>query len=233
MLIVKATVPTFNLPVKRVLPKLFQSFVYTVLDDKEHDGYKHPNGKVFKSMNYKIAYRGHDLSIQYTALDKANEKAIAQKILFEGLKLGEIHIASTEVSLQHRQALESTIKVGGFVAAAIKDGNSSKKIYLEPKTHKFQEIIRNHTLQKYEALFGKPYEGEFMFATVGQKPKEKIFSYEKGAIKAWYGVYEVKASEEMMRMILDTGLGAHAMQGLGFVEAVKSNKIESQEERSE
>lgn len=221
MLAIKAVIPTANLPIKRVLPKLFQSFVYTVLDDKEHEGYKHPNGKVFKSMNYKIGYRGHDLSIFYTALNKDHEKVIAQKILFDGLRLGEIHIASTEVSLQHRQTLDSVIKVGGFVAAAIKDGSSSKKIYLEPKTHKFQEIIRNHTLQKYEALFGKPYEGEFVFNTVGQKSKERVFYYEKGAIKAWYGVYEIKATEEMIEMILDTGLGAHAMQGLGFVEEMK------------
>ncbi len=221
MLAIKAVIPTANLPVKRVLPKLFQSFVYTALDNKEHDGYKHPNGKVFKSMNYKIDYKEHDLSIQFTALNKEHEKTIAQKILFEGLKLGEIHIASTEISLQHREAPSNTIKVGGFVAAAIKDGKSKHKIYLEPKTHKFQEIIHNHTLQKHEALFGKPYEGELNIKLIAQKPKERIFHYEKGAIKAWYGVYEIKASEEMIGMILDTGLGSNAMQGLGFVEVVK------------
>lgn len=212
------------MPIRRVLPKLFQSFVYAALNNpKEHEGYKHSSGKVFKSMNFQLFYRGHDLDIRYTALDKAHEKAIAQKILFNGLRLGEIHIASTEVSLQHRQALDSSIRVGGFVAAAIKDGNSSKKIYLDPKTHKFQEIIHNHTLQKYEALFGKPYNGEFFLSTVGQKPKERMFFYEKGAIKSWYGVYEIKATEEMLGMILDTGLGAHGMQGLGFVEEIKSS----------
>jgi len=221
MLSIKAKTPTFNLPVKRVLPKLFQSFVYTNLDDKEHEGYKHPNGKVFKSMNFRINYHYYDIFIDYVALNKAHEKSIAQKILFDGLKLGEIHIASTEVALHHRQALDQTIQVGGFVAAAIKDGKSSKKIYLEPKTHKFQEIVRNHTLQKYEALFGRPYEGEFVFNTVGQKPKQRIFYYEKGAMTSWFGVYEIKASEQMLGMILDTGLGAHAMQGLGFVEPIK------------
>lgn len=222
MLIINAKTPTANLPVKRVLPKLFQSFVYAALEDKEHEGYKHPSGKVFKSMNFKILYRGNELFINYTALNKEHEATIAKKILFDGLKLGEIHVASTEVSLQHRQALSNSIKVGGFVAAAIKDGNSSKKIYLEPKTHKFQEIIRNHTLQKYEALFGKSYKGEFFFQTAGQKPRERMFFYEKGAIKSWYGVYEIKAAEEMLGMILDTGLGAHGMQGLGFVEEIKS-----------
>lgn len=234
MLIIKAKIPTANLPVKRVLPKLFQSFIYSALDiPKEHEGYKHQNGKVFKSMNFKLFYRDNDLNIHYTAMNKEYEKTIAQKILFYGLKLGEIHIASTEVSLQHRESLGGAMRVGGFVAAAIKDGNSSKKIYLEPKTHKFQEIIHNHTLQKYEALFGKPYEGEFSLCTIGQKLKERMFFYEKGAIKSWYGVYEIKATEEMLGMILDTGLGAHGMQGLGFVEEIKSSGETDSQKRGE
>ena len=54
MLIITARLPTKNLPIRRVLAKLFQSFVYNQLDPKEHAGYKHPNGKVFKSMNFKI-----------------------------------------------------------------------------------------------------------------------------------------------------------------------------------
>ena len=56
MLIISAKLPTKNLPIRRVLPKLFQSFIYKSLDDKEHQGYTHPNGKVFKSMNFKINY---------------------------------------------------------------------------------------------------------------------------------------------------------------------------------
>lgn len=160
MVIIKATIPTYNLPVKRILPKLFQSFVYTTLDDKEHEGYKHSNGKVFKSMNFKIAYHGHDLHIRYTALNKEHEKRLAQEVLLSGLKLGEIHIASTQVELQQRKAIDTNIQVGGFVVGAIKDGKlGKKKIYLEPKSDKFQEIIHNHTLQKYETLFGKPYQG--------------------------------------------------------------------------
>jgi len=224
MLQIRSVIPTYNLPIARVLPKLFQSFVYSILDNKEHEGYRHPSGKVFKSMNFKIVYKGHDLTINFTAMNKEHEKTIAQKALLEGLRLGEIHIASTEVSLHQRQALNSTIKVGGFVAAAIKDGNSSKKIYLEPKTNKFREIIRNHTLQKYEALFNKPYEGEFVIRVVGQKPKERHFSYERGAVKAWYGVYEISGNTDILEMILDTGLGAHAMQGLGYVEEIKNGE---------
>jgi len=46
---------------------------------------------------------------------------------------------------------------------------SSKKIYLEPKSCKFQEIIYNNTLQKYEALFEKTYDGELEIEVILSK----------------------------------------------------------------
>jgi len=222
MLIIKLKLPTKNLPIRRVLAKLFQSYIYTVLDDKEHKGYKHTNGKVFKSMNFKIGYIGNEIDIKFVALDKENEKQLAKYILFNGLKLGEIHFVDTSVSIVERNSsIKSPMRVGGFVSANIKDGNSNKKIYLEPKTHKFQEIIYNSTLQKYEALFRKPYEGELKIKLINQKPKERIFHYSKGVMKAWFGVYEIEANSDMLEMILDTGMGANCMKGLGFLEVVK------------
>jgi len=219
MVHIKAQLPTKNLPIRRVMAKLFQSFVYRQLDDKEHEGYKHPNGKVFKAMNFKIQYIENEILIKYAALDKENEKKIATAILKDGLKLGEIHIASVEVSLQNRSAsLGSEIEAGGFVAAAIKDGNSSKKIYLEPQTHKFAEIITNNILQKYEALYSKPYEGALSIEVTHQKRDMRTFFYNKGVMRAWHAGYKIIADKEMLELILDTGLGAHAMQGLGFVE---------------
>ncbi len=224
MLEISAKIPTRNLPIRRVLPKLFQSYVYNQLDPKEHEGYPHPNGKKFKSMNFKIAYIGNEIKIKYSALDKENEKKVAMAILREGLKLGEIHIANTEISLIDRtQKITSPCKVKGFIAAAIKDGTSNKKIYLEPKTHKFQEIIHTHTLQKYRALTGKEYPYELRITLLSQQPKPRIFHYNRGSIKAWHGVYEIKADEEMLAIILNTGIGAHAMQGLGFVEVLQTD----------
>lgn len=221
MLEINARLPVKNLPIRRVLPKLFQSYVYKQLPEKEHRGYQHPSGKLFKSMNFMIAYRDYDLVIKYVALNKEHEKRIAQAVLLDGLKLGEIHIAGTELSLRNRHTkVSEKISAKGYVAAAIKDGKSNKKIYLEPRTHKFQEIIRNHTLQKYEALFGKSYTGVLEIKLLHQAKRARRFFYNKGAIEVWHGVYEIEAEEEMLKLILDTGIGAHAMQGVGFVEVV-------------
>ena len=110
---------------------------------------------------------------------------------------------------------------------------SSKKIYLEPKSAKFQEIVYNNTLQKYEALFGKAYEGSLSIKLIEQKPRERIFHYSKGVMKAWYGVYEIEGDEDILTMILDTGMGANCMKGLGLLEVVtlkqKIDKYENYE----
>jgi len=42
-------------------------------------------------------------------------------------------------------------------------------------------------------------------------------------------VHEIEASEEMLRMILDTGMGANAMKGVGFVEVIKPPKKRQKE----
>ncbi len=221
MLLIKATLPTTKLKINRVLSKLFQSYVYAHIDDKEHDGYTHKSGKKFKAMNFSIVYEKNEILIKYTALNKDNEKDVAMAILSEGLKLGEIDIVNCEVSLKKRDKdLDDKIKVAGYIAAAIKDGNSNKKIYLEPKSQKFQQIIKNHTLQKYETLFGTPYEKELKIKVLKQYKHPKTFFYNKGVMKSWHGIYEIEADKKMLGLILDTGIGAHAMQGVGFVEVV-------------
>jgi len=109
---------------------------------------------------------------------------VATAILKEGLKLGEIHISSAEVSLENRyHDSAKAIEVAGFVCAAIKDGKSNKKIYLEPKSAKFQEIIYNNTIQKYEALFGQSYEGELKIEVLSQKPEARVFFYNNGVMR--------------------------------------------------
>ncbi len=234
MLSIKTKLPTKNLKIRRVLSKLFQSYIYTALDDKEHDGYKHANGKVFKSMNFKIAYIDNEIHAKYVALNPENEKRLAQYMLMNSLKLGEIHLTNTSISILERNSkIKSPMRVGGFVSVHIKDGNSKRKIYLEPKSAKFQEIIHRNTIEKYEALFGKKYEGELKIKLIEQKPRERIFHYSKGVIKACYGVYEIEANEDMLGMILDTGMGSNAMKGVGFVEIVSPKKIKSKDKKEE
>lgn len=220
MLVIEARLPTAKLPIKKIVAKLFQSYVYHHLDPKEHDGHRHPSGKLFKTTNFRIIYAQYTLRINFTAFDPQLEQKIALAILKEGLTLGEIKLVDTSVKLLNRHTEDAAISVKGFVSAAIKDGSASKKIYLEPKTTKFNEIITNHTLQKYETLYQTTYHDNLTIKLLHQEKEGRIFYYNKCTIKAWHAIYHITASSKMINLLLDTGIGANSMQGLGFVEVV-------------
>lgn len=77
MLKICSTIPTKNLPIKKVLAKLTQSFIYTQLDDKEHDGYRHSSGKLFKALNFRLNYYDYALTIEFTSLKPEHEMIVA------------------------------------------------------------------------------------------------------------------------------------------------------------
>jgi CRISPR/Cas system endoribonuclease Cas6 (RAMP superfamily) len=218
MLHIQATIPTKNLPIKRSMARLFQGFVYKVLPE-EHDGFKHPqSGKVFKRVNFRIRYEEHRFLIDFVALEEEMERKMALAVFKEGLKLGEVHIVDTTVEYRKREVPEGKMVVKGFVCASIKNALTKKKIFLEPGDYRHTEIITTNALQKYEALYGKPYQNELKITPVWQRPKPQTFWYEKSPYVAWEAKYEIEASKDMKHLLLCTGLGSDTMKNLGFLE---------------
>lgn len=220
MLNIVARTATDKLKIKRVMSRLFQAFVYSVLPEKEHAGYKHASGKVFKSTAFRIRYYDSRFEIEFTALNKEYEKQLAMDILQNGLKLGAVHFADTTISIVDRNTEKTRLHVSGYVVAAIKNPVTGKKVYLQPGEEKHNDIIRNHSLQKYETLFGKPYVGEFEINVTWQGDREKKFYYESGPVTVWPARYEIRAKSEMLNLLMDTSLGAESMKGIGFLEVV-------------
>jgi CRISPR-associated endoribonuclease Cas6 len=219
-----ARTATDKLKIKRAMSRLFQAFVYSVLPEKEHSGYKHATGKVFKSTNFRIRYFNNRFEINFTAFNKEYEKILAMAVLKDGLKLGEVHFADTTVSIVDRHTEASSMMVRGFVCAAIKNSVTGKKIFLEPGVEKHNAIIIKHSLQKYEALLGRVYEGELNIEVLRQQPDGRIFYYDKTPYKTWMATYRISAEVEMLNMLLDTGLGGDSMKNLGFLEVEKNEK---------
>ena len=220
MLKIVAITATNKLKIKRAMSRLFQGFVYSILPEKEHTGYKHHSGKVFKSTNFRIRYFDNRFEIDFTAIDKEHEKIFAMAVLKDGLKLGEVHFADTTVSIVDRHMEASSMTVRGFVCAAIKNNVTGKKIFLEPGEEKHNAIITKHSLQKYEALFGKVYEGELTIEVLNQQPDGRIVYYDKTPYKVWMATYRISAGVEMLNLLLDSGLGGDSMKNLGFLELV-------------
>ena len=220
MLNILARTPTANLPIRKSMSKLFQSFLYAHLPQKEHQGYVSSTGKIFKSINFRICYFDDRFEINFTAFDKSYEQLIAMEILKNGLKLGEVHFAEITVRIVDRHLDENVEQMiaKGYVCAAIKNRITGKKIFLEPGDSRHTEIIINHSLQKYEVFFGKSYERELIIEPLWQSLKPKIFWYEKTPYVAWFAKYKIQADSLMLNLLLDTGLGGDSMKNLGFLE---------------
>ena len=220
MLHITARVPTAKLKIRRSMSRLFQAFCYVHLPQKEHEGYRHSSGKRFKSTNFRIRYFDDRFEIDFVALDEEYEQLLAMAILKNGLRLGEVHIAETTVSLQQRQIPEGDLLVRGFVCAAIKNRLTGQKIFLEPGDSRHTEIITANALQKHEALLGRPYGKELVIEPVWQSPKPHTFWYEKTPYVAWDAKYKISADDDMKRLLLQTGMGSDTMKNLGFLEII-------------
>ncbi len=127
MLLITARTATSRLKIRKVMSKLFQSYVYSVIGEAEHTGHRHSSGKVFKSTAFRIRYFDNRFEIEFTALDKAHEKMLAMDILQNKMKLGAVHFADTTVSIADRHTQESTLhptfppthnEAGGSISSA-------------------------------------------------------------------------------------------------------------------
>ncbi len=223
MLIISAKTPTQNLPIKRSMSKLFQSFLYTHLPSKEHKGYTSKTGKTFKAMNFFISYKENSFDILFTALDEKYEQIIALEILKNSLKIGEVHISSTIVEIVKRD-IESDVKeieAQGYICASIKNPLTKRKIFLEPGDNRHTKIITNHSLEKYGTLLGYSYDKDLEIVSQWQSCKSITFWYEKTPYTAWKARYKIKADSSMINLLLKTGLGGDSMKNMGFLEVVK------------
>ncbi len=224
MLKIVAKTPTINLPIKKSMSKLFQSFLYTYLPSKEHDGYISKSGKTFKTMNFFISYKENSFEIFFTALDEKYEQIIALEILKNGLKLGEVHISSTSVEIIKRDIeedkKEKEIEVEGYICASLKNPLTKRKIFLEPGDKRHTQIITNHSLEKYETLLGSSYDKTLEIVPLWQSYKAFIFWYEKTPYTTWKARYKIKADSSMIDLLLKTGLGGDSMKNMGFLEVV-------------
>ena len=223
MLYIEATTATNNLKIRRSMARLFQAYLYTILPSKEHDGYIHQaTGKRFKSTNFRIIYHDNIFNIFFTALNPEYEQSVATNILKDTLKLGDVRLSDVKVSLDSRELPKSIdeLQVRGYVAAAIKNSLTRKKIFLEPSDPRHKEIIQKNAIQKYEAILQKPYSGNLDIQAIWQSDKASHFWYEKSRYIAWKAQYVIKANYDMINLLVKTGMGSDTMKNLGFLEVV-------------
>lgn len=223
MLEIQSTIPSKNLQIYKCLSRLIQGYFYSNLPQSEHIGYKHCSGKVFRKTNFCFTLENNLLHIKFSALDKELEEMVAVSLLKNGLKLGKIHLVDTAINLSNHKTDKNEINIKGYVVCNIK-GFLDRKIYLEPADSRHLEILTINLLQKYETFYNKCYDGEFEINLLWQdfeKFHKFYYGNNKNYMKAWLGIWNIKADNDLINLALSTGLGSGVMSyGSGFVETI-------------
>jgi len=228
MIIINSRLPTQNLKIAKSLSKLIQGYIYSYLPKAEHDGYTHKeSGKNFKRSNFDFRLNDLSLEIRFSSFVPEFEKTIAFAVLKDGLKLGNIYLLDTSVSVKEHRISQNEATFQGCVACSVV-GLLGYKVHLEPQDSRHLEMMKTNALQRFETLMGYKYEGEFELNLLWQNLQKPFYFYygnNNMPMKAWPAKWYIKAKPELINLILDVGVGSGCMNcGLGFLEVVEEKQ---------
>jgi CRISPR-associated endoribonuclease Cas6 len=95
--------------------------------------------------------------------------------------------------------------------------------YISPERPEAADIVLNNLLSKYHTFYGKPYEGSCDFALhPTNQPKAKLIKIKSGTpeetfIKGHMFEFRMRASEELMGIAHEAGVGEKGSMGFGMV----------------
>lgn len=214
-----------GLKIHQSLSEIIQGAVYAHLPEKEHEGYKNAQGRIYKSFCLSSRYIQKEglIRIGFASFFPEHEQAIAKAVLFQSFQVGGVvcHCSQVSVESNEPENESESLEVQGDVVAHIKDGSSNRPIWLEPRHEKFREIVTNNLRDKYLVLTGNPYEGTLEIQTLWQHPKRFHKWYKKQKIEFHPARYRIHANQQMQRFVLASGMGAKLSNGFGLVREVK------------
>ncbi len=126
----------------------------------------------------------------------------------DGLFLERMEVISPDIPPNEMQ-----LKTLSPIAVRVKE--KGRHVYLSPQDERFASIVEENLRDKYETVFGVPYRGEIH---VRFDRWQKRIVYFKGVpVEAYDSSVFIRASQEMIGLAMETGMGSRNSQGFGMV----------------
>lgn len=203
------------------LARLIQGYLYSLLPEREHEGYEFRPGRNFKKTNFDYKLTKNNLTIRFSSIDPELEKAVALGAIKNGVKIADSIGQDVIIETPPTNTSSSHVIVSGHVICSYRGLLKGKKFYLEPQNPQHLEIMKTNALQRFETFMGKKYEGPFEVTLLEQSNNAKLYFYgdNKEPAKSWNAKWDIKASPELINIILGGGVGSGCMNyGAGFLE---------------
>ena len=217
MIIINTKIDVSN---SKRLTQLIQGYLYSLLPEREHEGYEFCPGRNFKKTNFDYKLTKNNLTIRFSSIDSELEKAVAMGVIKKGVRLGNSIGQDVLLETPATNTSSSHIIVSGHVICSCR-GLLDRKFYLEPQNPQHLEIMKRNALQRFETFMGKKYEGPFEVTLLEQSNNAKLYFYgnNKEPAKSWHAKWEIEAAPELINIILGGGVGSGCMNyGAGFLE---------------
>ena len=217
MIIINTKIDVSN---SKRLTQLIQGYLYSLLPEREHEGYGFCPRRNFKKTNFDYKLTKNNLTIRFSSIDSELEKAVAMGVIKKGVRLGNSIGQDVLLETPATNTSSSHIIVSGHVICSCR-GLLDRKFYLEPQNPQHLEIMKRNALQRFETFMGKKYEGPFEVTLLEQSNNAKLYFYgnNKEPAKSWHAKWEIEAAPELINIILGGGVGSGCMNyGAGFLE---------------
>lgn len=90
--------------------------------------------------------------------------------------------------------------------------------YYSPNDNEFYKSIANNLCKKYKLIYNKEYENELEISCIDlDRIKKCVTKFKGNYITAWYGKFELSASNEIINIAYYSGVGSNNSIGFGFI----------------
>ncbi len=187
-------------------------------------------GYVIKRTNRNIY--GSTLSFYVCSVDKTFLNAIQSlcNSSEEPLHLGmnEVRITRAEVYTTppgSYHVVKALSPICCYNTTALPNGKK-RTVYLHPEEPEFQNLLHQNLLQKYKSFYKEELEDSMFSIIPVNTPKEEVSKYKGLIVKAYYGIFEISGSPELLNLAFSAGLGSKGSMGFGLI--VPKQKISEQ-----
>ncbi len=206
-----------------------------------HDnGYIGPTGRIFKMWTFSNIHAKlcHDtrsnmfiipskFSLTIASAYESTIIELASNLMNEEVVLNNAQLKVEKMAVNRDNVTKDTLRfrtLSPVTEYSTLSTPAGKKVthYYCPMEKEFSELIYNNLKSKYYIKHGEmPPEHEFSIDSAG-KCKEHIVMYKDTVIKAWSGVFLMRAYPKLIEIALSCGLGAKNSQGFGCIEGISN-----------
>jgi len=178
-------------------------------DRKGQVGY--PEGEMYLYISSPIKTFLNDLATGIT-------RSRFLKIGDSSYKVRGFHVENREWPSEHGRVMDVKISmlspVTVYSTLLTPDGRK-KTYYYAPQEKEFMSQINMNARKKYSIVYGDP--GDMWLEITPQSRLKEVITFYKGTvIKGWKGVFRLRGSAGLLRIVYEAGLGSKNPQGFGL-----------------